>query len=203
MIVLALLPGALYVWSFERQTGRWGIGLSDRVLRFIGTSAILHVAFAPLTYLAWVHLWPAVDEQGSVPWGLWLVTVAFVALPVGAGWGVGWGAKSSRNWSSVFTGPAPAPRAWDFLFQGNKDGWIRLKLKSGTWVAGAYATSTDGVRSYSAGYPEEQDLFLATMVTVDSESGEFLVDENGNAMLEPGGLLVQWSEVEYLQFIDA
>ena len=38
VLLVALLPGALYVWSFERQAGRWGIGLSDRVLRFVGGS---------------------------------------------------------------------------------------------------------------------------------------------------------------------
>lgn len=133
------------MWSFERQAGRWGIGFSDRVLRFVGASAILHAAIAPLTYLAWARLWPALDDRGPVPWLLWLVTIAFVAVPVGAGWGVGLGARSSRLWASVFTGPDPAPRAWDFLFQGKRNGWIRLKLKSGTWLAGAYATSQDGI----------------------------------------------------------
>jgi hypothetical protein len=34
VFLLALLPGAIYIWSFERVVGRWGIGLSDRVLRF-------------------------------------------------------------------------------------------------------------------------------------------------------------------------
>jgi hypothetical protein len=25
--VLAVLPGALYTWSFEREVGNWGVGL--------------------------------------------------------------------------------------------------------------------------------------------------------------------------------
>lgn len=33
--LVALLPRALSVWSFEGQAGRWGNGLSDRVLRFV------------------------------------------------------------------------------------------------------------------------------------------------------------------------
>ena len=41
VITIALLPGALYVWAFERQAGRWGIGFSDRALRFVGGSALL------------------------------------------------------------------------------------------------------------------------------------------------------------------
>lgn len=109
--LIALLPGALYVWAFERQAGRYGIGLSDRVLRFVGGSA-------------------------------------------------------------------------------------------GTWLAGAYANA-NGRRSYAAGYPEPQDLYLAASVPVDSETGEFLLNDEGTPDLGDGGLLIRWDEVEYLEFIDA
>ena len=46
VLVLALLPGALYVWALERQTGAWGIRLSDRLFRFVGFSAVLHAVLA-------------------------------------------------------------------------------------------------------------------------------------------------------------
>ena len=36
-LAVALLPGALFVWAFERQTGqRYGIRSRDRFLRFVG-----------------------------------------------------------------------------------------------------------------------------------------------------------------------
>ena len=36
-LAVALLPGALFVWDFERQTGqRYGIRSRDRFLRFVG-----------------------------------------------------------------------------------------------------------------------------------------------------------------------
>lgn len=38
VVFIAILPGALYVWGFERIVGNWGIGLSDRLLRFLGAS---------------------------------------------------------------------------------------------------------------------------------------------------------------------
>src|SRR5918993_1075821 len=53
---LALLPGGLYMWAREQRTGRWGVGLADRFLRFVGASAILHVLLAPLTYYAYGQL---------------------------------------------------------------------------------------------------------------------------------------------------
>ncbi len=70
-------------------------------------------------------------------------------------------------------GPDPAPRAWDYLFGARPDGWIWLRLKTGTWLAGAYAVKEDGWRSYAAGYPAPQDLFLVEAVEVDPDTGEF------------------------------
>jgi hypothetical protein len=54
VIVVALLPGALYVWSFERIVGAGGIGLSDRVLRFVGSSVVFHALSAPIGYRLWI-----------------------------------------------------------------------------------------------------------------------------------------------------
>jgi hypothetical protein len=48
--VVALLPGALYVWGFEGQLGLWGIRLVDRLLRFFGYSAGFHALLSPGTY---------------------------------------------------------------------------------------------------------------------------------------------------------
>lgn len=200
VFVLALLPGALYVWAFERQVGRWGIGLSDRILRFVGGSALFHALFAPVTYWCWTNEWPTVRGAEPVSWLLWGVVLAYVGLPALAGTLVGRGTRGGHSWARWFTGPDPAPRAWDYLFQHEADGWIRLRLKSGVWIGGAYANA-NGRRSYAAGYPEAQDLFLAAAVAVDPNTGEF--PDQSNVSLSEGGLLVRWEEVEYLEFIDA
>lgn len=202
VLLVALIPGALYIWSFERMAGRWGIGLSDRIFRFVGASAIIHAVLAPASYWLWSSKWPSIAEGDSNPMWLWLVTAAYVAAPLLIGTGVGLATRSRFEWTLWITGPDPAPRAWDYLFQGERDGWIRIKLKSGTWVGGAYATYED-LKSYSAGYPEAQDLFLARTVALDPTSGEFVFDADGTVRFGAGGLLVRWEEVEYLEFIDA
>lgn len=46
IFALAILPGALYIWAFEREAGRWGIGLSDRIFRFVAASAVFQLLFA-------------------------------------------------------------------------------------------------------------------------------------------------------------
>lgn len=202
VLVVALLPGALYVWAFERQAGRWGVGLSDRLLRFVGGSALFHAAAAPLTYWLWADHWDEIHRGEPVSWWLWPLAVAYVAIPAVGGTVVGRGVRSEKSWTTLFTGPDPAPRAWDHLFGQKADGWVRLRMKSGVWIGGAYADA-NGRRSYAAGYPEPQDLFLAAAVELDPETGEFVVDDDGNVALLDGGILVRWEDVEHLEFIDA
>ena len=201
-VIVALLPGALYVWAFERQAGRYGIGLSDRVLRFVGGSALFLAIFAMPLYWLYANYGEPLATAQPLPLWLALVPLAYVAMPLAAGTAIGYGLRTGWAWTRFVTGPDPAPRAWDHLFQYNVDGWIRCRLKSGTWLAGAYADA-NGRRSYAAGYPEAQDLYLAASVSVDGQTGEFLLDDEGLPDLGQGGLLIRWEEVEYLEFIDA
>lgn len=200
--VLALLPGALYVWAFERQAGRYGIGLSDRVLRFIGGSAVLLSVFAGPLYALHVNFTDEVVSGEPLPLWLTAIPLAYVGVPLVAGTILGLGLR--RNWriARLLAGPDPAPRAWDYVFQYNVDGWIRCRLKSGTWLGGAYADA-NGKRSYAAGYPEPQDLYLAASVELDPETGAFILDGDGQPRTGSGGLLLRWEEVEYLEFIDS
>lgn len=203
-LALALLPGAIYTWSFERLAGRWGAAFSDRAIRFVGASAVVHTVAAPASYWFWSHQWPKLRSGTADPsWLLWLLAIAYIAIPFTAGSLVGRGTRRGSTWASWVTGPDPAPRAWDYLFQGERDGWVRLRLKSGSWLAGGYATATNGLKSYTAGYPEAQDLYLATAIQVDEATGDFLLDKDGAPVPLAGGLLVRWEEVEYLEFIDA
>jgi hypothetical protein len=78
-----------------------------------------------------------------------------------------------------------------------------MRLKSGVWLAGAFAVGLDGGRSYAAGYPEEQDLYLVQTYDVDPESGEFHSNEEGGVIELGRGILVRWNEIEYLEFIHA
>ena len=202
VLFVALLPGALYIWSFERMAGRWGVGLSDRVLRFLGSSAIVHSALAPASYWLWTSRWPAMARGDSNPLWLWLIAGIYVVAPWMVGTLVGWATRNRIGWTRWITGPDPAPRAWDYLFQGERDGWVRMKLKTGQWIGGAYATSGD-LKSYSAGFPAEQDVFLARGADIDPDTGAFRFDHDGNVQLGAGGLLVRWEEIEYLEYIDA
>lgn len=204
VVALALLPGALYTWAFERLVGAWGVGLSDRLLRFVGVSAIFHAVFLPVSYWVWTtYMMSRRIGSGTASPGLWALALLYVAIPIAAGTAVGSGTRSGSSWAKLFTGPEPAPRAWDHLFGSRPDGWIRLHLKTGTWIGGAFAQTEAGVRPYAAGYPESQDLYLSPAVLVDPDTGEFVLAEDGEVVALDSGILIRWEEVEYLEFIDA
>lgn len=73
---------------------------------------------------------------------------------------------------------------------------------AGPAAAGVYGTTSTGVRSFAAGYPEAQDLFLSRRLTIDPENGAFLLNEAGNPVPPEveSGLLLRWDEIEYLDF---
>jgi hypothetical protein len=201
VVAVALVPGALYFWAFERQAGRWGVALSDRLLRFVGLSALFHAAVAPVSYWFWAHQWPKISEGEKVSLWLWAVAIGYVAVPLAGGTMIGYATRLGLPWSRWFAGPHAAPRAWDYLFESELVGWVRMRMKSGVWIGGVFG-GVDGRPSYTAGYPEQQDLFLTAMIDVDPETGEFPVDEDGDIVHRPGGVLVRWEEIEYLQFVE-
>jgi hypothetical protein len=205
VIGVALLPGALYTWGFERMVGNWGVSLSDRFLRFVGVSAVFQVLWAPISSALWRDFGaPGAAARGELPLWLWAVALAYVGIPLCAGSLIGAGTRQRKSWARLFTGPSPAPRAWDHFFASRPDGWVRIRLKDDTWLGGAYM-QPDGeeIGSYAAGYPDPQDLYLGRVAEVDPESGEFLFDDHGNVRMTGSGILIQWDQVKYLEFDDA
>jgi hypothetical protein len=187
------------MWSFERIAGAWGIGFSDRFLRFLGISVLLHVAAAPVTYVIWhAYLRPGSLGAGqSLPLWLWPVAAMYAAVPIFLGTVLATGLRDGAGWAQALNIGSDPPTAWDSIFSNEPEGWVLIRLKSGRWIGGQYA---DG--SYAGGYPEAPDLFLAQACAVDQENEEFVLGPNGQP--EPigppsWGLLVRWEEIEYLE----
>lgn len=92
---------------------------------------------------------------------------------------------------------SPEPRAWDRLFSKHRTGYITLKLKdSGEWKAGLWYAP-----SYASAYGEDQDLYIAEQIAVD-EAGSVQSDDDGRPVYLGTGLLIRWSEVDYVEFVD-
>jgi hypothetical protein len=202
--LLAVLPGAIYTWGFEQEAGRWGATAVDRVQRFVGVSAFFLVLELSLIYQFYRRFVVTGDvSQGRpLPVWLWFMPVLFVIIPAGIGRFVGRAAYQRKPWVTVITGPSPAPRAWDVLFSGpDMNGWIRLQLKDKSWVAGLWGESaTTGLKSYAAGYPEDQDLLVSELVETDA-GGNLVTGEDGAPVLTGRSLLIRWDEIVYAEYI--
>lgn len=215
VFLLAVLPGALYVWSFERVVGRWGIGLSDRLLRFTAASAVFLAIFAwqlyelRSEYQHHARTGPngktifvnRIANGDDLPWWLFVMPLLYISLPIVAGTAVGKTVRaSSSGWQRIgriLAGRDPAPRAWDYLFTSRPAASVRLKLKAGHWLGGFY-----GDRSYAAGYPEEpQDLFLERTFAMDQEDGAFVLDDEGEPVDLGTALLIRWDEVAFMEVV--
>lgn len=105
VLTLALLPVALHTWGVEREVGAWGVRFADRLLRFVGTSAILHALAAPVTYWLWVT-WLSGDRlaSGGAPLSLWAVPLTYVGFPLLLGTMVGRATRARRRWTRILTG---------------------------------------------------------------------------------------------------
>jgi hypothetical protein len=217
IFLLAVLPGALYTWAFEREAGKWGIGAVDRILRFIAASAAFQLVYAvalqaldaSVTYQTLLFRTasdaPVAEQLRAIEaWRFLAAAATYVALPLLAGTAAAYverrrAESASRRWlARIVNGRAPAPRAWDHLFAPRPGGVLRARLKgSGAWVGGLF-----GELSYAAGYPEApQDIYVERAYEM-ADDGEFLYD--GDDYIELGsGLLVRWEEIEFLEFFAA
>jgi len=202
--LLALLPGASYTFAYERRVGGFGVSLSDRLVRFLAASALFVALFSGPGLVAYRHYVASGRLGRGQVNALWfeLAILVYVLLPSLAGSLVGTGQLHKWRWVTTLVGDATEPRAWDYLWRPGVQGIVRLKLKSGSWLAGVFGTTASGKRSYAAGYPEAQDLYLSLQLKVDPTTGAFTQDREGRPVPVDGksGLLLRWDEIEYLDF---
>jgi hypothetical protein len=210
LLLVALLPGSVYTWAYERQASAYGVTFADRTLRFIAVSVIFHVVLAWPEYLVYRLMFAgghilAVREFALVWAGVLLLVV--VPSAIGTTFGglyatrtarSGWlwlrrhiSAEQEKRVLGVVLGRTPAPRAWDNLFSERPNVYLRVRLADDTWIAGKFAKS-----SYAGGFPHDTDLYLEEAWAVDQETGELLGDTGlGFPIYIPAGQ-VRWIEVE-------
>jgi Family of unknown function (DUF6338) len=209
VLVLALLPGAVFVYTLERQTGAWGVKAADRLLRFFVLSALLHLFAAPLSFVLWrryvLHDYFTGTSNPSWPWPLYAIALFYVLVPAIIGTVCGRAVRSNQPWARhLFRQQMTAPRAFDYLFGRGSNGFVRILLKVDppTWVAGAFVTLNDRNQGFVGRYPESPDVWLPVRIACDPETGAFQTTVAGEVVVLDGGLLVDGSSIAYLEFIE-
>jgi hypothetical protein len=185
ILLVAVLPGAIYTWAFEREAGLYGVTLADRLLRFVAGSTFMHLVLGWPEYLVFRL---AIEDRERILAGqfavLWLGLLVLAGLPALAGTILGelYATRTSRTgwrwlrrWLTanrerrllrILLGRDPAPRAWDDLFSEQLQCYLRVRTVGDTWLAGKFASG-----SYAGGYPNEPDLLLEEAYEVDQVSG--------------------------------
>jgi hypothetical protein len=195
LLVLFVLPGVSYQFVRERKRGPvpGERNLSERVLRALTASIVLDAVYV---IAAGPQLLRLIKPMGR-PWFTTAATqprqtaavslALFFAIPAAAAWAVGM--IERRRHPSRFD---PVPTAWDSTFRGRPTGFVRARLKTGTWVGGWY-----GRRSRASAYPNPADLYLESAYEMGSD-GSF-----GPRVQATEGLYVNMSDVEVLEFVEA
>jgi Family of unknown function (DUF6338) len=182
-VVIAVLPGSVYTWAYERQASSYGVTRADRTLRFFGVSAVFHLLLGWPEYalyrLSVAHRHDVLVGQFAL---LWAGLVLLIAIPASAGSVIGglYASRTNRDklvrvrkWLSadreasllrLVLGRDPAPRAWDNLFSVRPTLYLRVKTTDQTWLAGLFAD-----RSYAGGFPNETDLYLEEAWAIDND----------------------------------
>jgi Family of unknown function (DUF6338) len=214
---IAVLPGAVYTIARENHGASWAWRKTDAatlIFRFLTASAVFHVILAWASYQAYQKLIVThALTQGlaiSLWWWAWLA--AYIIIPYLFGvwieesrtwktsswWAVvRWPANGVKRVLGFIAGTDPEPRAWDRLFSKNRTGYITLKLKdSDEWKAGIWYRP-----AYASAYGEDQDLYVAEQIAVNAD-GSVAYSDNGDPVYLGVGLLIRWSEVEYIEFVD-
>lgn len=213
---IAILPGSVYTIARESRGASWAWRKTDAptlIFRFLTASAFFHLLLAPVSYAAYQHI--TVNHMLSAghpfPWSWWGWVATYIVVPYTFGvcmeesrsWErsqrrvLGW-PKNAFKWVLGFVaGTDPEPRAWDRLFSKHRTGYITLRLKrTGEWKAGLWYAP-----SYASAYGEDQDLYIAEQIAVD-EVGSVQSDDDGRPNCLGTGLLIRWSEVDYVEFVD-
>lgn len=209
ILLLVVLPGAVYTWAYERQTSSYGVTLADRFLRFVAVSVLFQLVLA----------WPeyglyrlAVAGHGQQVLSaefalLWIGAVLLVSLPAVVGTVLGglYASRTSRSgWRWIRAhlsasaeeailrlalGRTPAPRAWDNLFSERPNVYLRVRLTTDKWIAGRFAEA-----SYAGGFPHDADLLLEESWVVDPDTGDLGDSGLGFPVYIPAAT-IEWLEV--------
>lgn len=216
LFALTVLPGLLFVVSFESAFGRSGVDVRDRTLRIVAMSLAFSLPAAsliPLLYMRVLHVRAGAPLasphyrnlllEGSSPWWLWALAVAYLFVPLAMGFWAGWmcrrPGRRRQYFSHLVIGGPRIATAWARVFDDRtRRRVIRAKIADGGVIAGVYGSMSNSsvLNEMSA------DLFLQDTyeLTLDNE---IQIDSDGLPKHRGIGVLLRREDVRWLEIFDA
>lgn len=153
MIIILLVPGGLFLWSYERKSTSYGRReVTDRIVRLAAASVVILTITAPFAIIAYVRPWyELMNGNVGLTWewaGRWLLACIYLGIIVALGpiasitnqrfraylrtpeAGKGFCRRNLRRVSSSLLEIHPNPTAFEYLAD-NGPFIIRVKTKSG------------------------------------------------------------------------
>ncbi|MGW4030703.1 DUF6338 family protein [Streptomyces sp. NPDC004838] len=198
-LLLFVLPGVTYQFLRERWRGpvTGEAQLGERILRAITASVALNGLYVVIAGPALARAWAKAERSGASALfaerprvvALWALLL-FLGVPAAVAACVSY--RERRHARSTYR---PAPTAWDYVFGHRADrgpGFVRARLKDGTWVGGWY-----GSTSYASGNPHSPDLYLQWSYRM-GQDGSF------GALVEGSdGIYLRMEDVDILELVQA
>jgi hypothetical protein len=201
---IALSPGVVFVYALERQVGTRGVKATDRLLRFVAISVVLQAISLPFTYLLWrlYSGWRSPDPIWF-NWWFYVGVLGYIGAAAVLGMMAGWAARRSY-WANRLFGNEIAQTAMDHPLATGRNGYVRmlLKMEPPTWVAGAFVTVSDSRRAFMISNSDTPEIYLPIRLACNPDTGEFHTTRSGDVIVLPGEILVDRTDIVYLEFIE-
>ena len=191
LITLVLVvPGFVYQETRIRLRGRkpHDTEPTSRLLRAIAASALFALVYALILgpYLSDAHrgqvtalAHPRISALLALAaaFGVPMLCAVIPDLPRTMS---GWRHPSKSLRPSELSRYDPRPSAWDVAFEGASEGFVRVRMKDGTWFAGYFGQS-----SYASSFPDPRSLFVEVghLVDVDGVIGD-PIEGSAGAVIE-------------------
>lgn len=196
--LVLVVPGFVYQIARIRLRGRLPTDteLSTRIVHALVASTLLALAYV---FAFGSLLTEAIQDRGGVTGhprlaaalallGVLLVPAVAAALPTLKHLDRRHPIKSMRpeNWKRFDS----RPTAWDAAFGEASPGFIRVRMRDGTWYAGYF-----GENSYASSFPDPQNLFLEYSYAVD-EMGKI-----GEVVPSSAGAVLDCTDAVLVEFV--
>lgn len=210
VLTLAVVPGAVGTFSYERHAGPLPGDISERTVRFLIGTALLFPLSALIAWPVWTHVLHVKTTGGAgtvfrnrletgegVPILWTALPVVYVVAPWLAGLLAGRirvailkrSAKRAKAWRTPVT-----LKAWDRVFLRPGPKLISVRLRDGHWVGGLF-----GPQSYASPLASSaKELLLEVSYEVDVE-GKIVRDASG-VPVEAGtaSVMIQAADVDLM-----
>lgn len=221
LIVALLVPGGLFLWSYERKSSSYSRrDLKDRAARLAAASVLLLTATAPVAWYAYIQFWQGLisgKADYSIGWLIrWLAASGYLVGVILCGPAA---AAINRAFRDCITPSEPRdcgklrmwvarktleqrpnPTAFEYL-AAHGPFLIRAKTKTGQFLAGLYEPpkpDDQQLTSHASSEPQSQDIYLRRTVFIDKD-GNFYRDADGNLCIGQGGLYISADVIESAQ----